>query len=66
MAARRNRFTTPELEQFVVTNVHLTGLTLGTGSYGSVEEAEISLPGSKVAAKKLHHQLVNLDSPQQV
>ena len=66
MAAQRNRITTPELKQFVVSNVRLTGLTLGTGSYGSVEEAEINLLGTKVAAKKLHPALINLDSSQQV
>ena len=48
------RVTTPELEQFVISNVELTrpNIRLGAGSYGSVEEATI--PGAKVAAKKLH------------
>ena len=55
--------TDPELEQFVV-SVTLTGATLGAGAYGSVEEVEI--PGARVAAKKLHTQLINLGSPQQV
>ena len=58
------RITAPELEQFVVSTVQLTGRVLGTGAYGSVEEVEI--PGATVAAKKLHQQLVNLGSPQQV
>ena len=64
MATQTNRVTAPELEQFVVVNVHLTGVTLGAGAYGSVEEVEI--PGARVAAKKLHTQLINLGSPQQV
>ena len=63
----RNRVTDPDLEQFVVANVRETGVEpLGTGAYGTVVEAEISLPRVKVAAKKLHPQLINLDSPQQV
>ena len=64
MAAHRNRVTIPELEQFVVCNIQLTGVSLGAGAYGSVEEVEI--PGARVAAKKLHTQLINLGSPQQV
>ena len=63
MASQRNRVTAPELEQFVVVNVRLTGVTLGNGAYGCVEEVEI--PGARVAAKKLHTQLINLGSPQQ-
>ena len=63
MAADTNRLVAPELEQFVVT-VQSTGVSLGTGAYGSVEEVEI--PGARVAAKKLHTQLINLGSPQQV
>ncbi len=53
----------PELEQFIVATVQLTGRVLGAGAYGSVEEVEI--PGATVAANKLHQQLVNLGSPQQ-
>ena len=64
MTAQQNRITAPELEQFVVVNVNLTGVTLGAGAYGSVEELE--MPGARVAAKKLHPQLINLGSPQQV
>ncbi len=68
MAFRDNRITdritAPELEQFIVATVQLTGRVLGAGAYGSVEEVEI--PGATVAAKKLHQQLVNLGSPQQV
>ncbi len=62
--ATRSRITAPELEQFIVATVQLTGRVLGAGAYGSVEEVEI--PGATVAAKKLHQQLVNLGSPQQV
>ncbi|XP_064388827.1 probable serine/threonine-protein kinase drkD [Halichondria panicea] len=58
------RITAPELEQFIVATVELTGRVLGAGAYGSVEEVEI--PGATVAAKKLHQQLVNLGSPRQV
>ncbi len=57
------RITAPELEQFVVATVQLTGRVLGAGAYGTVEEVEI--PGATVAAKKLHQQLINLGSPQQ-
>ena len=60
-----HRVTAPDLDpQFVVVNVQLTGVTLGAGANGSVEEVEI--PGARVAAKKLHPQLINLGSPQQV
>ena len=59
-----HRVTAPELEQFVVVNVQLTGVTLGAGAYGS--EKEVEIPGARVAAKKLHPQLINLGSPQQV
>ena len=62
--ADRVHVTAPELEQFVINNVLLTGVTLGAGAYGSVEEVEI--PGARVAAKKLHSQLINLGSPKQV
>ena len=58
------RITTPELERFVVVDVQLTGVSLGAGAYGSVEEVEI--PGARVAAKKLHTQLISLGSPEQV
>ncbi len=61
---RDNRITAPELDQFIVATVQLTGRVLGAGAYGSVEEVEI--PGATVAAKKLHQQLINLGSPQQV
>ena len=55
----------PELDQFVfVGDVQLTGINLGAGAYGSVEE--VGIPGARVAAKKLHTELINLGSPQQV
>ena len=60
----RNIVTAPELDQFLVDNVQLTGVNLGAGAYGSVEEVEI--PGARVAAKKLHSRLVHLGSPEQV
>ena len=37
-ARARDRVTAPKLEQFVVSNVQLTGVTLGAGAYGSVDE----------------------------
>ena len=55
---------TPELEQFVLRNVRITGVSLGAGAYGSVEEVEI--PGARVAAKKLHPELIKFDRPKQV
>ena len=61
---KRSRITAPELEQFIVVDVKLTGVTLGAGAYGSVEEVEI--PGARVAAKTLRTELINLGSPQQV
>ena len=64
MATQKNRIMAPELEQFIVVDVQLTGISLGAGAYGSVEEVKI--PGARVAAKKLHIQLINLGSPQQV
>ena len=54
----------PELEQFTVADVKLTGQTLGAGAYGSVDEVEI--PGARVAAKRLHTKLIDLGSEQQV
>ena len=62
--AEQKKVTAPELEQFLCLNVQLTGVVLGAGAYGSVEEVKI--PGARVAAKKLHRQLINLGSPQQV
>ena len=42
----------PELKPFVLSNVRLTGVRIGAGSYGSVEE--VAVPGSICAAKKIH------------
>ena len=64
MAVLNDRVTAPELEQLIVADVQLTEISLGVGAYGSVEEVKI--PGTRVAAKKLHSQLINLGSPQQV
>ena len=54
----------PELKQLTLTKVKFTGRLIGTGAYGSVEEVEI--PGARVAAKKLHTQLVDFGSSEQV
>ncbi len=62
--AARNIVNDPELRQFQVLNVVLTGRVLGAGAYGSVEEVHI--PGATAAAKKLHPQLIDFGSPQQV
>ena len=40
------------LTEYILTNVRRNGKSLGTGSYGSVEEVEVN--GVKCAAKKLH------------
>ena len=48
MAGRDN----PELRPFVLSNVRLTGTTIGAGAYGSVEE--VAIPGAICAAKKIH------------
>ena len=42
----------PELLQFLLSNARATGTTIGTGSYGSVEE--VTIPGAVCAAKKIH------------
>ena len=41
-----------ELEPFVIRDARLTGIRIGVGAYGSVEEVEI--PGAICAAKKIH------------
>ena len=61
---RSLRIAASELEQFLVVDVQLTGVTLGAGAYGSVKEVEI--PGARVAAKKIHPKLISLGSPEQV
>ena len=42
----------PELRPFVLSNVRLTGTTIGAGAYGSVEE--VAIPGAICAAKRIH------------
>ena len=54
----------PELEQFLVSNVQPTGVQIGRGSYGSVEE--VRMPGALYAAKRLHEELLTFGSAQQV
>ena len=54
-----------ELKELIVSDVKLTGKSLGSGAYGTVEEVQIS--GAKIAAvKKLHPKLIELGSPEQV
>ena len=48
----------PELEPFVLSNVQLTGTTIGVGAYGSVEE--VAVPGAVCAAKKIHDFFLNV------
>ena len=42
----------PEMQQFLLPNVRLTGVRIGAGAYGSVEE--VAVPGAICAAKKIH------------
>ena len=42
----------PELKPFVLSNVRLTGIRIGAGAYGSVEE--VAVPGAICAAKQIH------------
>ena len=42
----------PELQPFLLSNVRLTGVRIGAGAYGSVEE--VAVPGAICAAKKIH------------
>ena len=42
----------PNLRPFVLSNVRLTGIRIGSGAYGSVEE--VAIPGAICAAKKIH------------
>lgn len=46
----------PRLKPYVLSNVQLTGTTIGNGAYGSVEEVAIPVRG---AAKKVHDILLN-------
>ena len=54
----------PELEAFVVRNVQPTGVELGNGAYGAVEE--VLIPGAICAAKKMHELLLKSATPQEV
>ncbi len=50
------RITAPELEQFIVATVQLTGRVLGAGAYGSVEEVETPTacqPGLSTAGRSI-------------
>ena len=47
----------PELQPFVLSNVQITGTTIGAGAYGSVEE--VAVPGAICAAKKIHDFFLN-------
>ena len=42
----------PQLRPFVLSNLRLTGTTIGAGAYGSVEE--VAIPGAICAVKKIH------------
>ena len=42
----------PDLRPFVLPNVRLTGIRIGAGAYGSVEE--VAIPGAICATKKIH------------
>ena len=42
----------PELRPFVLSNVRPTGVRIGAGAYGSVDE--VAMPGAICAAKKIH------------
>ena len=47
----------PELQPFLLSNVRLTGVRIGAGAYGSVEE--VAVPGAICAAKKIHDFFLN-------
>ena len=42
----------PELSPFVLSNVQITGITIGIGAWGSVKE--VAVPGALCAAKQIH------------
>ena len=42
----------PELKPFLLSDVRLTGVRIGSGAYGSVEE--VVVPGAICAAKRIH------------
>ena len=43
----------PDLRPFLLSSARSTGRTIGSGSYGSVEE--VAVPGAVCAAKKIHY-----------
>ena len=46
-----------ELRQYQLSNVHPTGTTIGSGSYGNV--VEVAIPGALCAAKEVHDILLD-------
>ena len=61
MAGRGQAFQRdPELQRFILPDVHPTGKQLGVGSYGSVEELEMN--GLVCAGKRLHDVLLQQDN----
>ena len=52
----------PQLRPFVLSNVTLTGIRIGAGAYGSVEEVRIS--GAICTAKKIHDVFQDISIPQ--
>ena len=52
MAARSFLRDHPDLRPFLLSSARPTGRTIGSGSYGSVEE--VAIPGAVCAAKKIH------------
>ena len=54
----------PDLEAFVIQNVTFGGKKLGDGSYGSVEEAEIS--GTVCAVKRIHDLYLQIGSAEDI
>ena len=51
-----------ELRPFVLSKVRPTGVRIGSGAYGSVEE--VALPGAICAAKRIHDFLQDRDFPE--
>ena len=49
-----------ELQQFLLSDVRLTGRKLGEGAYGKVEELEVN--GLVCAGKRLHEALLEHDN----
>ena len=52
----------PELQSFLLSNVRLSGVVIGTGAYGSVEE--VVMPGATCAGKKIHEVLLDRSAGQ--